>query len=104
VDGVRKRVRKRFEIKISTFHSVADDLFWVSASDIGRTPHGQFQWPDGTPVDKATWRSGQPDEAKEGQEMCVGLYTGDAKLYDVRCSRTAYILCEIPAALSSCFE
>jgi Lectin C-type domain len=100
-------VRKRFEIEILTFCSVAVgfwDNFWVSASVRGRTPHGQFHWADGTPVDKSTWLSGQPDQAKEGQEMCVFLYTGDAKLFDLSCSYTFRILCEIPAALSSCFE
>jgi Lectin C-type domain len=100
----KKRARKRFEIKISTFHSVAaNNNFWVSASDIGRTPHGQFQWLDGTPVDKASWASGDPNDAKEGKETCVYLYTGDAKLRDESCSDTNRILCEIPAALSSRF-
>jgi acetyl esterase/lipase len=102
---VRKRVRKRFEIEISTFRSVADwHWIWVSASDRGRTPHGQFQWPDGTPVDNATWYSGQPNDAEEGQETCVYLHSGDAKLGDWSCSDTSRILCEIPAALSTCFE
>jgi Lectin C-type domain len=101
----KKRVRKRFEIKIKTFRSVAAwSALWVSASDIGRTP-GQFQWPDGTPVDNATWDNRQPNKAKEGQETCVYLYTEDAKLFDISCSDTAaYILCEIPAALSTCIE
>jgi Lectin C-type domain len=106
VDGVRRRVRKRIEIKIETFRSVADNYwFWVSASDIGRTPHGQFQWQDGTPVDKSTWLSGDPNDAKEGQETCVYLNTYNAKLVDHSCSGTLFrILCELPAALSSCFE
>jgi hypothetical protein len=101
----KKRARKRFEIKIKTFCSVADwNGFWVSASDIGWTPHGQFQWPDGTPVDKATWASGEPNDAKEGQEACVYLWTAYAKLFKSSCSGTNRILCELHAGLSSCFE
>jgi Lectin C-type domain len=98
-------MRKRFEIEILTFRSVRlRQIFWVSASDIGRTLHGQFQWADGTEVDKSIWASGQPDNSKEGKETCVFLHTGEAKLYDFSCSTTRSILCELPATLSSCFE
>jgi len=95
----------RNRIEISTFRSVADkQQFWVSASDAARTPPGQYQWADGTQVDNSTWASGQPNEAGVGKEMCVGLYTGEAKLFDWICPHTAHFLCEIPAALSSCFS
>ena len=78
---------------------------WVSASDIGRTPHGQFHWSDGTPVDKANWETGEPDRAEEGKETCGFLRTGDTKLFDIPCSlTTSILLCELPAALFTCFE
>jgi hypothetical protein len=99
--GRSKKEQKieRVEIKIKTFRSFAAGYgFWVSAS------HGQFQMPDGTPVDKATWESGEPDEAGAGKETCVFLSTAYAKLLDYSCSNTRNILCEVPAALFSCFE
>jgi Lectin C-type domain len=85
----------------STFRFVADPALWLSASDIGQE-HGQFHWSDGSPVDKSTWRMGQPDSALEGQETCVFFGTFYVKLYDESCSGTNTILCEVPAARSDC--
>jgi hypothetical protein len=103
VDTVRKK--KRFEIKIKTFRSLfaAMHNFWVSASDAAWSPLGQYQWPDGTPVDKSTWGKAQPSQARVGKENCVFLITGDAKLYDAgSCVGTTFLLCELSAQLSSC--
>jgi hypothetical protein len=85
------------------FFSVAEsNWFWLSASDIGRTPHGQFQWEDGTPVERTAWARQQPDEAGAGEQTCVYFLTGDYKLYDNRCSRTSGILCEFPLVPNAC--
>lgn len=85
------------------YFSVTDgSIFWLSASDVGRVA-GQFQWTDGTPVDKSTWQSGEPNSFGKGKEACVYLDTGYAKLLDWSCTTSGpYILCEVHAALASC--
>jgi hypothetical protein len=87
------------------FCSVADiNVFWLRASDIGRTPHGQFQWEeDGSIVDESAWRSGYPEN--EGKETCVYYLTqASAVLYNNDCSMKLSLLCELPEMLSSCFD
>jgi hypothetical protein len=104
VDTVRKRVKKRsVKLKFKLFALFAGWNFWVSASDIGQSPHGQYLWADGSPVDNSLWASKEPNRAGAGKETCVSLDTGYVKLRDARCSGSVYILCELPAALSSCF-
>lgn len=76
--------------------------FWLSASDIGRTPHGQFEWADGSPVPRDAWARQEPGDAAAGQETCVYFLPGDNKLYDNRCSGTSGILCELPVMPNAC--
>jgi Lectin C-type domain len=88
-----------FKFGSASFRTVADQRrFWVSATDIGRTPHGQFQWVDETPVDKSTWDSGEPNHAGAGRETCVYLDIRSAKLYDYSCSDNKNIMCEVAAS------
>jgi hypothetical protein len=106
--GYRKqKIDRDIEIKIETFCSVTGNhWFWVSASDIGRTPHGQYQWADGTPVDRSTWYSGQPDDARAGKETCVYLRTGYTPNWattpaQTLCTSSARFLLRSPRALNN---
>jgi hypothetical protein len=78
---------------ISGFH-------WVGASDVGQQP-GQFHWTDGTKVDDAWWRSGEPNHHGQGKETCVLL--GDAKLGDFPCSKPVYFVCQVGDKFADCF-
>jgi hypothetical protein len=83
---------KRVKLRYLTFFSVADEWFWVSASDIGRT-YGHFHWADGSPVDNIAWQSGQPIDARQGQETCIFLHpdqnwtTGDVQTLFTYCAK-----------------
>lgn len=81
----------------------AGSFFWTSATDVGYEP-GQFYWPDGTQVDKATWYKGEPRYFGAGKDACVYVYNVYNKLGDIKCSHsgTMAILCELPAALAYC--
>lgn len=101
-DEISKKSSKFFTIYINFYSCAAPSHFWVSATDIGREP-GQFQWADGTPVDSKMWNPGYPNQFYKGREICVCLYTFRAKLYDIACSATAYVLCEVPKVPPYCF-
>jgi len=54
-------------------------------------------------MEKFLWQNGEPNSFGKGKEACVYLDTGYAKLLDWSCTTSGpYILCELPAALSSC--
>jgi hypothetical protein len=102
----RRNIDGKIEAEIffifSTFCLYADTIgFWMSASDIGRTP-GQFHWEDGSPVDKSEWASGQPDYAGADKEACIYFHTGDAKMRDWRCADYVRILCVLPVTQYAC--
>jgi hypothetical protein len=73
--------------------------YWVGASDVGQQP-GQFRWTDGTKVDDAWWRSGDPDHHGRGKETCVYLH--DAKLADYACSDSRYCVCKVGEKFAKC--
>jgi len=93
--NVRKLVRPSL-LKTKIQNSFVADYFWVDASDVGQQP-GQFVWQsDGTKVDEAFWRIGQPNDFGAGEETCVNLWTGNGELFDFRCSRLDIsFICEL---------
>ena len=77
---------------------------WVSATDVGQTPPGKFQWADGTPVEKSSWLAGQPDHIglSSSKEFCAYFHALDSKLRDWTCSDPAHTLCVVPVTQCAC--
>jgi len=71
------------------------DFLWIGASDVGPQP-GQYFWADGTKVDEALWKSGDPNSLDAGEKTCLSLYIGDGKLFDYPCSYAGFsFICEV---------
>ncbi len=64
---------------------------WLDATDAEL--EGRFVWPDGTEVDPANFRPGQPDD-RDSTQNCLTLDTSN-RLVDERCSLTLPFACEI---------
>ncbi|XP_071356808.1 lactose-binding lectin l-2-like [Trachinotus anak] len=69
----------------------AEGFTWIGLSDTQK--EGGWMWSDGSAVDFALWRAGQPDNYK-GNEDCGHMNVGiDLKWNDEHCSNTFSSVC-----------
>ena len=64
-------------------------VFWVGATD--RHTEGEWRWLSGQLVEHDNWYSGQPNNAKGGED-CMALF--GYKYFDTGCNDTWYYICK----------
>lgn len=86
--------------------SDSNDPFWLSAKYVNSSGgSGTFRWEQvGLNVDNSLWGPNEPDQFGPGKQACAYFDSRGDKLFDEDCSKSLYILCDIPVEIEWCMS